>query len=125
MISNLVQIYEGQLKIGTWDLAQGIGMQHRCLKGILNRHLKKQGKLFQELFPKRKRPTKKKGGQIEEYLLGEYEARLVFALLSNHPRMTMGFHQFILAVPGPEAEYFNALEQLIDEIKEIEEFLEV
>jgi hypothetical protein len=124
MISSLIKIYEGQLKIGTWDLAQGIGMQHRCLKGILERYLKKNEELRQ-LFPKKKQFTKRKGGQIEEYLLGEYETRLVFALLINHPNLPMGLNLFVLNIPGPEADYFKKLEEFFDEIKELQEFVEI
>lgn len=123
MLSNLIQVYEGKLKIGTWDLAQGIGIEHRCLKGILKRYLQKNNH-FGASFPKKKRPTKRKGGQIEEYLLGETEARLVFALLMKHPNTPMGLNLFILNVPGPEAQYFKQLEEFFDEIKELKEFKE-
>lgn len=124
MINGLIQVYQGQLKIGTWDLAQNIGMQHRCLKGILNRYLKKN-EYCRGTFYKKIRPTRRKGGQIEEYLMGEYEARLLFALIMDNPKIPMGLNMFILRVPGPEAVYFKRLEEFFDQIKELREFEEI
>ena len=37
----MIQVHLGQLKIGTWDIAQSIGLQHRSLKGVLDRYLDK------------------------------------------------------------------------------------
>ena len=115
MHSDIIQVYRGQLKIGTWDLARGCNIQHRLLKKIIKEHPEQ----FGESAPKLVRPTKKKGGQIDEYLLNEEQIRILFAHLLNHTRMKMGLRTCIFKQFDSEMHFFKMLEEYFDEIKKI------
>lgn len=120
MQTKIIQSYKGQLKIGTWDLSQGSKIQHRILKGIIERHPEH----FEASIPKIKRKTNKKGGQIEEYLLSEDETRTLFAFMINHSNMKMGLHTCIFRHAVSETQFFKMLEEYFDEINELKEFEE-
>ena len=113
MISGIIQVHNGQLRIGTWDLSRASNIQHRLLKKIIKNHPEH----FDGSVPKLVRNTKKKGGRIDEYLLNEDQIRILFAYLLNHTRMKMGLSVCIFKQFDSEMHFFKMLEEYFEEIK--------
>ncbi len=109
MDSTIIQVYKGELKIGTWSISQGSNIQHRIIKSAINRHPEYYG----DSLPKRTMNTKRKGGQVEEYLLNETQTRILFALLLGHPKLSMGLSACIFRHTDSEMHFFKVLEDYL------------
>lgn len=113
MQTQIIQTHAGQLKIGTWDLSQGIGIEHRVIKQIAERNKKYIGNVIAQ----KKQIPNKIGRRIEEYLLDESQTRVVLALLHNHPKMTLGLHACTFQSFDSEIHFFKTLENILKKIQ--------
>lgn len=107
--SKIIQVCEGQLYIGTWDLCMILGIEHRQLKDLVK---KRELIVFGEQKPfLRKRHIPAKGGRIYEYMLGKREFRIVSTLLPNKLQF-IGVKLLGLEHIDSEIELFRRLESL-------------
>ncbi len=89
METNLVKIIKEDLFVGTWDLSQGFDIEHRIIK----RHIQNFKEEFERFGDLKKvnihcllntmNIEKKRGGQVEQYLLNHEQYVFLGTLLSN------------------------------------------
>lgn len=111
MKSELIEVHEGQLFVGTWKLSNLLNIQHRLFKINLERH-EKHFSEFGKLI-KRKVITEKKGGQPYEYLLNSSHLKLFFSILSmvDFKEKIMNIKKMIVSsYDFNDTEFFNFLE---------------
>lgn len=108
--SSVIQIHEGQVHIGSWDLCKILPINHKALKGILRRHKSLFDKESKEPFPIR-RHTGKKGGQVDEFLLTAQQTRLLMITLSNSPRH-LRWKRICLKPWKSDVDFFSMIEYL-------------
>jgi hypothetical protein len=86
MKQELVVVKDHELRVGTWTLAQGFGVEHRSLTRLVKRYESEFLEFEENRGPTPLRPvTPKKGGpQFDECLLNEGQAIFLTTLLTNN-----------------------------------------
>lgn len=76
MQATIIQTHDGQLKVGTWDISQLLGIEHRLVKDCIQ--------LYEYVFERnlilKKRKTSR-GRPVKEYLLNMQQIKLLIFLL--------------------------------------------
>ena len=81
MKSKIIQVYKGQVFVGTWTIAEALDTYHSILKSMIRKHREAFLK-FGDIIPLYTK-TYKKGGQIHQFLLNAQQTRLMISLLQN------------------------------------------
>jgi len=80
MENSLIQTFEGQIRLGTWELSKRIEAQHRFVKSSIER--KMDAFLNIGSLPYIKIKPEKPGRPIKEYLLNRYQCGWTIFLCS-------------------------------------------
>lgn len=117
MENALVVVKDNELFVGTWDLAQGFGVEHRAL----TRLIKKYKSEFEELGVvttalqqlESKKGKKEPGRKVEQFLLCEEQAIYIVTLLTN----TAQIREFKRKLSKEFLKQRRAIERLIASIR--------
>ena len=83
VMSNLIIIKNNELYVGTWRLSKGFGVDHRYLKRTVEKYKNEFEEFGFKVVHNSESGTKKKGGQVEEYILNEPQATYLTMLMKN------------------------------------------
>lgn len=86
MTTSLI-IKNDDIYIGTWELSKGFDVEHRALKNLIRKYESEFADLGFIASAMQRIETKKRGGQIEEYLLTEPQATYLTTLLTNNEKV--------------------------------------
>lgn len=84
MDKNLLVIKDNDVFVGTWKLSKGFEVEHRALKRLVKRYQSEFEELGFVATPLQQIDSKKRGRQVEEYLLNEPQATYITTLLTNN-----------------------------------------
>lgn len=106
MKSNIIEVYEGRLVLGTFNLSKLLNMTHPCLKKCINKYVK--GAI--DPIVERTVLTHKKGGQIRQYLLSVDQVICLCFFLPTHPQCRKAKMISVRHGLKSDLEFFKALE---------------
>ena len=72
MRTKIIQAFEGQLKIGSWDVANCLAIEHPLVVRLIKLYLPD----WQEIPAIRQRSSRQ-GAQVKDFLLDEFQLRLL------------------------------------------------
>lgn len=82
-MSGLVVVKNNELYVGTWMLSQGFAVDHRYLKRMVEKYNSDFLEFGFTVASNVESGEKKRGGQVEEYLLNEEQATYLTMLMKN------------------------------------------
>lgn len=79
--TSIIQVFEGELYVGTFQLSKMMNIPHRLVKNLIKKYSSILFSIGAELF--QIRLTRKRGTQIQEYLLDFLQLKILTVLIDN------------------------------------------